>query len=204
MIKSSCATPEKRGTSRIPFDDRASSRMPIDSIASEKSCSHEGRLRNTERPMIAINRRALLTTLAAAGLIAAALLRRYPACCRRGVTARGNLSLTSSAASHARAAPTMWRRPSASPRSTTTARCGARSHCRCRAPSPSTVSRRWRRSTRNGRTSSRLRRCSRATPKRSHCGLGAPRSQADFFNEIGSKADVTSHCARSVPVEAGR
>jgi hypothetical protein len=91
----------------MPSDLRASSRIPVDSIASEKSCSHEGRLRNTERPMIAINRRTLLTNLLPRGSIAAALLRRHPARCRRGVTARGNLSLTSSATSHARAAPTM-------------------------------------------------------------------------------------------------
>jgi hypothetical protein len=42
--------------------------------------------------MIAINRRTLLTNLLPRGSIAAALLRRHPARCRRGVTARGNLS----------------------------------------------------------------------------------------------------------------
>ena len=56
-------------------------------------------------------------------------------------------------ARHARrAARTSCRRPSASPSSTTTARCGASSRCISRSPSRSTASRRWRRSIRNGKT----------------------------------------------------
>ena len=50
--------------------------------------------------------------------------------------------------------PISSNRPSASPRSTTTARCGASSRCTSSRCSPSTASRRWRRSIRNGRTSS--------------------------------------------------
>ena len=58
-------------------------------------------------------------------------------------------------------------RQNASPCSTTTARCGPSSRSTSSSPSRSTGSRRWRRSIRNGKQSSRSRRCSTATCRRS-------------------------------------
>ena len=94
----------------------------------------------------------------------AVLRRRRPIRCRPGTTARPKRrSSTSSHASRRKAGPTSCRPTSASRPSTTTARCGSSSRCTSSSPSPSTASRRWRRSTRNGRPSSRSRRCWTAT-----------------------------------------
>ncbi len=79
---------------------------------------------------------------------------RQPIRCPPGTTARPSKSIIDfvDKGNQGRRSRISCRRPSASPRSTMTARCGPSSRCISSSSSPSTASRRWRRSIRSGRT----------------------------------------------------